>query len=85
MPRVASYALPVEQMQQVAASSGLQWVTSDTAKVAAAQAAIAAEPAAVRIARERPAAPALDEGPLVLVETRRNLSDMQLPFDQPSA
>jgi len=26
---------------------------------------------------------ALDDGPLVLVETRRDLRDMQLPFEQP--
>jgi len=33
--------------------------------------------------RASAAAPALDEGPLVLVETRRDLRDMALPFDAP--
>ncbi len=83
MPRVASYSLPVDEMQQVAASSGLQWVGSDPSKVAAAQAAAAAEPQPLRVPRERPPVPKLDDGPLVLVETHRDLSDLKLPFDQP--
>ena len=70
-------------MQQVAQSSGLQWVQSDADKVAAIQAAIAAEPRPIHIPRVRPPVVVLDEGPLVLVETRRDLRDMQLPFDQP--
>lgn len=83
MPRVGSYELPMEAMQQVAASSGLQWVNSDASKIAAAQAAAAAEPAPIRVPRERPPAPSLDEGPLVMVETHRDLRDTSLPFDQP--
>jgi len=83
MPRVGRYELPVDTMQQVASSSGLQWVNSDAAKVAAVQAAIAAEPAPVRVPRARPPVPTQDEGPLVLVETHRDLRDMPLPFDQP--
>jgi ribonuclease E len=70
----------------VAAASGLQWVNSDMDKIAAVQAAIAAEPKPIRVPRERPPAVVLDEGPLVLVETRRDLSAMKLPFEQtPSA
>lgn len=83
MPRVASFALPIDELQQVAAYSGLQWVNSDAEKIAAVQAAIAAEPQPVRVPRARPAAVVLDEGPLVLVETRRDLSNMTLPFEQP--
>jgi len=83
MPLVGRYELPVDAMQQVASSSGLQWVNSDASKVAAVQAAIAAEPAPVRVPRARPPVPTPDEGPLVLVETHRNLRDMPLPFDQP--
>jgi ribonuclease E len=44
------------------------------------QAAIAAEPAAVRVPRERPPALVVNEGPLVLVETRKDLSTLHLPF-----
>jgi len=86
MPRVQAFALPVDALQQVAASSGLQWVNSDADKIAAAQAAIAAEPRPIHVPRERPPVVVLDEGPLVLVETRRDLSAMPLPFEQtPSA
>ena len=72
-------------MEQVAQSSGLEWVHTDTDKVAAVQAAIAAEPAPVHVPRERAPVVAMDDGPLVLVETRRDLGSMQLPFDAPPA
>lgn len=85
MPQVEPFVLPVDAMQQVAQGSGLQWVMSDADKVAAVQAAIAAEPSPVRVPRQRPPAVELDDGPLVLVETRRDLRDMQLPFEQPPA
>ena len=85
MPKVESFVLPTEQMHAIAQNVGLQWVTSDADKVAAVQAAIAAEPRPVHVPRERPAAVVLDDGPLVLVETRRDLSAMPLPFEQPPA
>ncbi|MEY2617021.1 MAG: hypothetical protein RL522_23, partial [Pseudomonadota bacterium] len=81
LPRVQGYSLPLEQLQQIAEGSGLQWVNSDAEKVAAVQAAIAAEPKPVHVPRERPAPVVLDEGPLVLVETRRDLSQVKLPFE----
>jgi ribonuclease E len=46
------------------------------------QAAIAAEPKPVHVPREPKPAPVLDEGPLVLVETRKDLRDMALPFEK---
>ncbi|TFI46069.1 hypothetical protein E4O93_15530, partial [Diaphorobacter sp. DS2] len=85
MPRVQAFTLPVDTLQQVAQASGLQWVNSDAQKIAAAQAAIAAEPKPVHVPRERAPVVVLDEGPLVLVETRRDLGAMQLPFDQDNA
>jgi ribonuclease E len=87
MPVVASYALPIADLAQVATTSGLQWVGSDTAKIAAAQASIAAElaNAPVHVPRERPPAVAVESANLVLVETKRDLRDMQLPFEAPSA
>ncbi|GDY35223.1 Rne/Rng family ribonuclease [Acidovorax sp. NB1] len=85
LPRVQAFTLPVDALQQVAASSGLQWVNSDVDKIAAVQAAIAAEPKPIHVPRERPPVVVLDEGPLVLVETRRDLSAMALPFEQPPA
>jgi ribonuclease E len=80
LPAVASYTLPIDSLQQVAHNSGLVWVNSDSAKVAAVQAAIAAEPAPVRVPRERPPAVVVNEGPLVLVETRKDLKTLQVPF-----
>ena len=82
LPKVQKFDLPVDQLAQVAADSGLQWVNSDAEKIAAVQAAIAAEPKPIRVPRERPPAVVIDEGPLVLVETRRDLRDMKLPFEQ---
>ena len=74
--------LPIGSLQQLASEAGLEWVNSDADKVAAVQAAIAAEPKPVRIPRERPPVVILDEGPLVLVETRKDLSAMVLPFEE---
>ena len=67
-----------------AQAAGLQWVQSDAEKIAAVQAAIAAEPAAIRIPRERPAPVVLDDAPLILVETRKDLSDLRLSFEPPN-
>jgi len=85
MPKVTPYSLPTDTLLGVAQESGLHWVNSDTAKVQAAQAAIAAEPKPIHVPRERPAAVSLDTGPLVLVETKRDLRNMTLPFEQPPA
>ncbi len=84
-PAAAAFVLPVSDLARMAEGSGLQWVHSDSQKVAAVQAAMAAEPAPAHVPRERPAAVVLDEGPLVLVETRRDLGDLKLPFEQPRA
>jgi ribonuclease E len=85
MPQVQSYALPIADLAQVASGSGLEWVNSDAAKIAAVQAAIAAEPQPIRTPRERPAPVVMDAGPLVLVETKRDLRNMVLPFEADAA
>ena len=82
MPKVQSYDLPLDQLAQVAQSSGLQWVNSDAAKIAEVKAAIAAEAKPVHVPRERPAVAVSDEGPLVLVETKRDLGATPLPFEK---
>lgn len=82
LPRVQPYTLPLSELNDVASASGLQWVNSDADKVAAVQAAIAAEPKPVHVPRERPAPVVIDEGPLILVETRKDLREMKLPFEQ---
>jgi ribonuclease E len=82
MPKVQPYSLPLQELAQLAQSSGLSWVSSDSDKVSAAQAAIAAQPDPVRVPRERPPVVVMDEQPLMLVETRRDLRNMTLPFEQ---
>ena len=72
LPLVA-FQLKSTDMQAVAHGSGLEWVNSNPERVAAVQAAIAAEPKPVHIPRERPPVVVLDEGPLILVETRKDL------------
>ena len=64
-----------------AASAGLEWVNSDAQKVQAAHEAMANEPAPIRVPRERKPAVVVDDGPLVLVETRKDLSQFKLPFE----
>lgn len=75
----------MDDLQQVAEGSGLQWVNSDREKIAAAQAAMAAEPAPIRVPRERKAVVPDDAGPLVLVETKKDLSQLKLPFETAAA
>jgi len=81
MPRAAAFVLPTDELRSVAEGAGLEWVGSDAQKIRAVQEAMASEPAPVRVLRERKPAPVVDEGPLVLVETVKDLSQMKLPFE----
>lgn len=81
MPTVGSYELPISSLQGVAQSSGLEWVNSNPERIAQVQAAIAAEPRPIHVPRERPALVVVDEGPLILVETKRDLGQIAMPFD----
>lgn len=81
LPKVQPFQLPLDELAQVAEGSGLHWVNSDAERVAAVRAAIDAEPKPRHVPRERPPAIVIDEGPLVLVETRRDLGSMTLPFE----
>ncbi|HEX6362004.1 MAG TPA: hypothetical protein VFZ93_03555, partial [Albitalea sp.] len=74
-----------QDLQALAAGAGLQWVGSDAEKVRAVQAAMAAEPAPIHVPREPKPAVIVDEGPLVLVETRKDLSQFKLPFETAQA
>ena len=82
MPKVHPFVLPLGELAQVAQTSGLSWVNSDATKIAAVQAGIAAEPKAVHVPRMRPAVTHAQAGPLVLVETKRDLNNMTLPFEE---
>jgi len=79
---IPAYTLPVTELEQVAQQSGLTWVRSDADKVAAIQAQIAAQPQPVHVPRERPAVVQLDDRPLVLVETKRDLRATTLAFEE---
>ena len=82
LPKVQAYELPLQDLAQVAESSGLQWINSDAVKIAQAQSAMAAEVRPVQVPRERPAPVTPEQAPLVLVETRRDLSSLPLPFEK---
>ncbi|MEP6876770.1 MAG: ribonuclease E/G, partial [Burkholderiales bacterium] len=77
----APFVLPTDSLQAVAEAAGLQWVNSDAEKIRAVQAAMAATPAQAHVPRERKPVQVGDEGPLVLVETRKDLSQVKLPFE----
>jgi ribonuclease E len=53
--------------------------------VQAVQQAIAAEPKPAHVPRERKPVALADDGPLVLVETRKDLSQLALPFERQQA
>jgi len=74
--------LPLTALQSLAEGAGLQWVGSDAEKIRAVQAAIAAEPKAARVPREPKRVVIEDTGPLVLVETKKDLSQISLPFER---
>lgn len=78
-------AISDEELQAQLAAAGLDWVGTDPGKAAAVQAAIAAEPAPVHVPRERPPRQEADDTPLMLVETRQDLTQTTLPFDDENA
>jgi ribonuclease E len=80
--RIEPYVLPTGSLTDLATAAGLQWVQSDADKISAVQAAMAAEPKPVHVPREPRRHVLEDVGPLVLVETRKDLSQLKLPFEQ---
>jgi ribonuclease E len=81
VPVVEAFVLPLTDLNSLAEQVGLEWVNSDADKIRAVQQAIAAEPKPVHVPRERKPPVVLDEGPLVLVETSKDLSQVKLPFE----
>ena len=76
------FELPVDDLRAIAASAGLEWVNSDAERILVVQQALANEPKPVHVPRVPRPRVVLDEGPLVLVETRKDLSQLKLPFEQ---
>ena len=73
--------LNADQLRAIAEAAGLQWVSSDAAKIQAAQEAMALEPKPAHVPREPKPVVMPDDGPLVLVETLKDLSQYKLPFE----
>jgi len=75
------YVLPMDSLVAVAESAGLQWVNSDAGRIQAVQEAMAQTPPPAHRPREIRAVEVVAEGPLVLVETKKDLSQVRLPFE----
>lgn len=78
----AAYQLPTETLTSIASGAGLQWVGSDSEKMRAVQEAMANEPKPIHVPRQPKPRAVLDDGPLMLVETKKDLSQIKLPFDR---
>ena len=81
VPAAVPYSLPTDSLAAIASGAGLQWVNSDADKIRAVQDAMAAETRAIHVPRSPKPRAQLDDGPLVLVETKKDLSQIRLPFD----
>ncbi|MEO9100958.1 MAG: ribonuclease E/G, partial [Burkholderiaceae bacterium] len=79
LPKAEAFALPVDQLANVAEGAGLQWVQSDADRVRSVQQTTAAEPIPPRVPRERAPMTAPDDIALVMVETRKALPELKLP------
>jgi ribonuclease E len=77
-----AFALPIDDLRALAASAGLEWVNSDAERILVVQRAMANEPKPAHVPRTPRPRVVIDEGPLVLVETRKDLSQLKLPFEQ---
>ncbi len=81
-PRPKPSQLPIDDLRALAASAGLEWVNSDAERILVVQQAMANEPKPVHVPRTPRPRVVIDDGPLVLVETRKDLSQLKLPFEQ---
>ncbi|MEO7851344.1 MAG: hypothetical protein ABIR94_03685 [Rubrivivax sp.] len=79
------FELPLDSLQALAASAGLEWVNSDAGRIEGARQAMAEEPKPARVPRAPKPQVVVEEGALVLVETRKDLSQLKLPFDHSGA
>jgi len=82
-PAPVLYQLPTDTLAAIASGAGLQWVNSDSAKIRAVQEAMANEPKPIQVPRQPKPRAAIDDSPLMLVETKKDLSQVKLPFDTP--
>ena len=78
----APFVLPLPELEALASQAGLQWVQSDPARIEQARAASAALVPVPQLPRQPKPVQLPDDGPLVLVETRRDLRQLVLPHEQ---
>jgi ribonuclease E len=76
------FELPIDDLRALATSAGLEWVNSDAERILVVQQAMASEPKPAHVPRAPRPRVVIDDGPLVLVETRKDLSQLRLPFEQ---
>ena len=82
---VAPFALPHRELVAIAEARGPAVGRAPTRRRSARRRqAMAAQPRPARVPRERKPVATVDEGPLVLVETRKDLSQVKLPFETSS-
>ncbi|RYY94303.1 MAG: hypothetical protein EOO24_25030 [Comamonadaceae bacterium] len=74
-----AFELPLQELNAIAEGAQLEWVNSNAERVAQVRDAIAAEPAPAHVPRQRPPLVVIDDGALQLVETRQDLSRVELP------
>ncbi len=77
-PAVKPFVLPIAELDTVATVAGMSWVQSDASKVSAVQTALAEMPKPVHTPRAPKAAVEADNSPLVMVETKKDLSEHPL-------
>ena len=65
----------------LAEAAGLKWINSNADKIPPVQQAMAHEPKPVHVPRDPKPPVQVDEGPLVLDETRKDLAQIKLPFE----
>jgi ribonuclease E len=75
------FVLQTDALHAVAETAGLQWVGSDASKIRAAQEALVNEPAPLRAGRTPKNVVAAEDGPLVMIETVKDLAQVKLPFE----
>ena len=78
-------SLPIPELNAVVQAAGLQWVQSDPVRVEQAQRALRRATAPKHAPRERKPLALKDEGPLMLVETRKALPTLNIPENNASA
>ena len=81
----APESLPIPDLNAVVQAAGLQWVQSDPIRVEQAQRALRQMSVPKRAPRERKPLALADEGPLMLVETRKALPTLNIPENNGSA